>query len=130
RGLGISSKYPVFVVDIAAERNAVIVGPKEELYRDELTASGLNWIAIETPVEPIEVEARVRYRHKEAECTVFPLSARQVRVKFKAPQLAITPGQTIVFYQGDNVIGAGTIDSPHVIARNGVTKQSVLQNHR
>jgi len=124
RGLGISSKYPMFVVDIAAERNAVIVGPREDLYQDELTASGLNWIAIETLTEPIEVAARVRYRHKEAESIVFPLNNGQVRVKFKEPQLAITPGQTIVFYQGDNVIGAGTIDSPHVIARNGETKQS------
>lgn len=110
RGLGISSKDPMFVVDIAAERNAVIVGPKESLYQDELTASGLNWIAIETLIEPIEVEARIRYRHKEAECIVFPLSTGHVRVNFKEPQFAITPGQTIVFYQGDKVIGAGTID--------------------
>lgn len=130
RGLRITSKDPMFVVDIAADRNAVIVGPREDLYHDELTASGLNWIAIETLINPIEVEARVRYRHQESECVVFPLSDSQVRVKFKEPQLAITPGQTIVFYQRDSVIGAGTIDSPSVIARNGETKyRNISQGH-
>lgn len=110
RGLGISSHDPLFVIDIAPEQNALIVGGKEELYRDELIASGLNWVAIDTLSEPVRVEARLRYRHKEAEAELTPLSEDKVRVKLKEPQKAITPGQTVVFYQGDVVIGAGTIE--------------------
>lgn len=123
RGLGIYGKDPMFVVDIAAERNTVIVGPREDLYRDELIASGLNWIAVERLNEPLEVKARVRYRHKEAAASVYPLNQDRVGVKFKESQLAITPGQTVVFYRGDTVIGAGTIDSPR--AGSEGTEQSV-----
>ncbi len=110
RGLGISTQDPLFVVDIDPERNAVVVGGKDELYRDELTASGLNWIAIEELRQPIEVKARIRYRHQEAEAVVTPLSEDRVRVKFGEPQMAITPGQAVVFYQGDVAVGAGTIE--------------------
>ena len=110
RGLGISSRDPLFVIDIDSEQNAVIVGGKEELYHDELIASGLNWVAIDTLSEAIMVEARLRYRHKEARAELTPLSEDKVRVKFREPQMAITPGQTVVFYQGDIVIGAGTIE--------------------
>ena len=110
RGLGISTETPVFVVDIDPTRNAVIVGEKEDLYRDELTAAGLNWIAIGGLSAPIEVKARIRYRHQEAPAIVTPLSRDRVHVKFKEPQMSITPGQAVVFYQGDIVMGAGTIE--------------------
>ncbi len=110
KGLGVTAKEPQYVIDIDAEKNAIIVGKGEELYKNELIASGLNWIAIEQLREPVEVKARIRYRHKEAEAIVTPISDDKVHVTFKQPQPSITPGQTVVFYQGDVVIGGGTIE--------------------
>ncbi len=109
KGLGISAKEPLYVTDIDPEKNAIIVGSKEELYRDELIASGLNWIAIEELKRPTKVKARIRHLHKEAEAIITPLSEDKVYVKFKEPQMAITPGQAVVFYRGDVVVGEGTI---------------------
>ena len=111
RGLGLSRHDPMFVIDIEPEQNAVIVGGKEDLYHDELIASGLNWVAIDTPSKPVRIEAKIRYRHKEAMAEITPLREGKVRVKFGQPQMAITPGQTVVFYQDDVVIGAGTIEN-------------------
>jgi len=109
RGLGITSKEPLYVTGIDAERNAVIVGRKEELYSDELTASELNWIAHE-PSGPIRAKAKIRYRHSEAEATITPLDEGRVHVRFGEPQMAITPGQAVVFYDGDIVLGGATIE--------------------
>jgi len=86
------------------------VGSKEEVYRDELIASGLNWIAIEELKRPTKLKAKIRYAHKETKTMVTPLSKDKVYVKFKEPQMAITPGQAVVFYRGDVVIGGGTIE--------------------
>lgn len=110
KGLGIVAKEPLYVTDIEPERNAIIVGSREEIYHDELTASGLNWIAMERLEWPISVRAKIRYRHQEAEAIVTPLGKDEVYVKFTEPQMAITPGQAVVFYQGDVVVGAGTIE--------------------
>jgi tRNA-specific 2-thiouridylase len=109
KGLGISYKEPLYVTAIDQGRNAIIVGTKEEVYSDGLIASEINWIAIEELKQPIEVKARIRYLHKEAEAIVSPLEEDKVRVKFKEPQMAITPGQAVVFYDDDSVIGGGTI---------------------
>ena len=110
KGLGISAKEPLYVTDIDREKNAILVGSKEEVYRDELIASGLNWIAVEELKQPIRVKAKIRYRHKEAEAAITPLNGDKVYVKFKEPQMAITPGQAVVFYDGDIVVGGGTIE--------------------
>jgi tRNA-specific 2-thiouridylase len=110
KGLGISSPEPLYVIDIDREKNAIIVGGKEEVYQDKLVASGVNWIAIEKLGQPIEVKARIRYRHREAEVTATPLDEDRVYVKFREPQLAITPGQAVVFYRDDTVVGGGTIE--------------------
>ena len=117
KGLGISFEEPKYVIDIDSENNTITVGSGEELYHNELTASGLNWIAIEKPERPIEVKARIRYRHQEAEATVTPIDKDRVSVKFKQPQPAITPGQTVVFYQEDVVVGGGTIERAVVNAK-------------
>jgi tRNA-specific 2-thiouridylase len=115
RGLGIAAGEPLYVTAIDQERNALIVGPKEEVYGDELIASGLNWIAIAELKRPLEVKAKIRYAHKEAEAVVTPLDKEKVQVKFKQPQMAITPGQVIVFYDGEVVIGGGVIEKyPHL----------------
>ena len=110
KGLGVASTTPVYVVDIDPERNAVIVGDRQETYRNSLTASGLNWTAIERLEGPIRVTAKVRYRHPEAWAEVNPIANDRVYVKFDEPQLAITPGQGVVFYEGDVVLGGGTIE--------------------
>ncbi len=110
KGLGISAKEPLYVTNINPEKNVIIVGSKEALYQDELIASGLNWIAIEELRRPTKVKARIRYLHQEAEATVTPLGEDKVYVKFKEPQMAVTPGQAVVFYRGDVVIGSGTIE--------------------
>jgi len=110
KGLGISAPEPLYVTDIDPEKNAIIVGNKEEVYRDELVASGLNWIAIEELTQPTRVKAKIRYLHEEAEATVTPVDGEKVHVKFEEPQPAITPGQAIVFYDDDIVVGEGTIE--------------------
>ncbi len=109
--LDISAKKPLYVTDIDMERNAIIVGTKEELYHDELIASGVNWIAPDRLQQIANLKAKIRYRHQEAEVVVItPLEGDSVYIKFKEPQMAITPGQAIVFYNGDIVVGGGMIE--------------------
>ncbi len=105
RGLGISASEPLYVVAIDRERNAVIVGNKEEVYRTELTAADLNWISVEAPQQPIRLKTRIRYLHQEADSVVTPLEENRAQVRFAEPQMAITPGQAAVFYDGDDVVG-------------------------
>jgi tRNA-specific 2-thiouridylase len=108
RGLGIASREPLYVTAIDPERNAIIVGAREKTYRRELTATGLNWLTTR-PESPFKAKARIRYRHPEAAAEVTPLGNGRARVEFARPQMAITPGQAVVFYDGDSIIGGGTI---------------------
>jgi tRNA-specific 2-thiouridylase len=110
KGLGISAEEPMYVVAIDRVRNAIIVGSKEDVYRDELIAADINWISMESPKQPLELKAKIRYRHREADAVITSISQREVHVKFSKPQMAITPGQAIVFYHKDTVIGGGTIE--------------------
>ncbi len=110
RGLRVSVGERLYVTAIEQERNAIVVGGKEEVYEDELIASDLNWMAVERLWQPIEVKAKIRYLHKEAEAEVTPQNGGRVRVKFKELQMAITPGQAVVFYDGDVVVGGGKIE--------------------
>ena len=112
KGLGISAEEPLYVVAIDRVRNAIIVGSKEDVYRDELIAADINWISMESPKQPLELKAKIRYRHREADAVITSISQREVHVKFSKPQMAITPGQAIVFYHKDTVIGGGTIEQP------------------
>lgn len=110
KGLGLSAREAFYVTDIDPERNALRVGPKEEVYGNELTCSGLNWIAIQELERPASVKAKIRYSHNEADAVVAPLGEDKAHVKFREPQMAITPGQAVVFYNGDVVVGGGTIE--------------------
>jgi tRNA-specific 2-thiouridylase len=110
KGLGISAREPLYVIAIEPERNAIVVGCKEEVYGDELVASELNWIAMKILQQPIAVKAKIRYLHKEAEALIAPLDEDKIHIKFKEPQMAITPGQAAVLYDDDTVIGGGTIE--------------------
>jgi tRNA-specific 2-thiouridylase len=87
----------------------VVVGPKSSLERTTLTASHVNWIANE-PGAPLPVVAQIRHRHRPAAATVRALGDARAEIVFDAPQIAITPGQAVVFYQEDSVVGGGWID--------------------
>ena len=110
QGLGISAKEPLYVIAIESDRNTIMVGGKKEVYANELLASGLNWITMARLEQPIEVKAKIRYQHEAAEAAITPLDEDMVQVRFKEPQMAITPGQAVVFYDRDLVIGGGTIE--------------------
>ncbi|MGH2356090.1 MAG: tRNA 2-thiouridine(34) synthase MnmA [Chloroflexota bacterium] len=114
KGLGVTSPEPLYVVAIEPERNAVIVGSDGDLHCRELIADGLNLVALPALEEPVRCRARLRYRMQEAPATVEPAPEQgedAVRVIFDAPQRAITPGQAVVFYDGDVVLGGATIAS-------------------
>jgi len=110
KGLGLSTKEPLYVTNIVHERNAIVVGCREEVYVTELIASGLNWISLAKLKQPITANAKIRYLHNEAEAKVTLIDEDKVHVRFKEPQMAITPGQAVVFYDEDTVIGGGTIE--------------------
>jgi len=110
KGLGISGKDPLYVTDIDSKTNSITIGSREDIFSDELTAKDLNWIAIEKPGTEMEVRAKIRYSHEEAEATIAPVDDDKIIVKFKEPQMAITPGQAVVFYKDDTVLGGGIIE--------------------
>lgn len=109
RGLGIAFGKPAYVIGKNAAENTLIVGSERDLYSDTLRAGELNWISIETLTEPILCKAKIRYRMEEQPCAVYPESDGSVTVVFSEPQRAVTPGQRVVFYDGDTVIGGGVI---------------------
>ncbi len=109
RGLGITTPKPVYVVELDAAANRVVVGDETALERDEFTAERCNWHPFEQLEGPIEVTAKIRYNHPGAKATVTPAGSGMVNVKLAQPQRAITPGQAAVFYQGEVVVGGGWI---------------------
>ncbi|MBI5117071.1 tRNA 2-thiouridine(34) synthase MnmA [Candidatus Poribacteria bacterium] len=109
RGLGIAHPKPLYVVGIDVGRNAVIVGTAEHVWAGELVAENLNWISLKSLREPMRLNARIRYKHVESPALVSPLEHNTVLVHFNHPQRSITPGQAIVFYDGDVVVGGGII---------------------
>ena len=109
KGLGIAYASPLYVIKKDIEKNVVYVGPEEALYSDALTAENCNLIALEKLEAPLRVTAKPRYRAKDVPATIFPLGEGRIGVKFDEPQRALTPGQAVVFYQGDVVVGGGTI---------------------
>jgi tRNA-specific 2-thiouridylase len=109
RGIGVANARPLYVLNVNATDNRVIVGYDDELLSDEFMAAGVNWIAFDNPTEPIEASVRIRYRHQSAAATITPLPDNRAHIKFVEPQRAITPGQATVFYRGDEVLGGGWI---------------------
>jgi tRNA-specific 2-thiouridylase len=109
-GLGLTSTKPLYVTRLDRASNAVQVGKREALFSDHLVASAVHWIFSPGPLPGTQLKARIRYHHPEAEAQVFPYPDGRVRVKFAEAQPAITLGQSVVFYQNDEVLGGGTID--------------------
>ncbi len=110
KGLGISAAEPLYVLEIDAESNSIVVGPIETLAREELIADELNLIAFKKLDKKISVDAKIRYNMKEAPAYLEPQANEKVKVCFKTPQNAITPGQAVVFYDREIVIGGATIE--------------------
>jgi tRNA-specific 2-thiouridylase len=108
-GLGIASGKPMYVIKIDNVKNQIIVGTAEELKSTEIIASGLFWISGNAPLERIEIRAKIRYKSAEAGATLF-IEGGKAKIVFQEPQRAVTPGQAIVFYNGNEVIGGGTIE--------------------
>lgn len=112
-GLGVAAEQPLYVVAKDMEKHTVTVGPESALYGRELSASDFNWLSIPEPDRPLRVTARTRYRQRENPATVWPLEGSRVRLVFDQPQRAVTPGQAVVLYDGDLVLGGGTIEQVH-----------------
>ena len=109
KGLGIALGEPAYVTDKNMAQNTVTLGRDEDLYRTTLIANNWNFIPFDTLEGPLQVKARVRYRHTERPATVYPMENGLAKVVFAEPQRAITTGQAVVLYDGDLVIGSGTI---------------------
>ena len=110
KGLGLSTSVPLYVLSIDAEANALTVGPRPALEQTRLTASSVNWIAGTPPSSSDRITARIRHQHPDAPASVQPLPGDRVSVVFEAPQCAVAPGQAVVFYDADTVLGGGWID--------------------
>jgi len=110
RGMGIAHPTPLYVKKIDPESNTVVVGENDELFSTEMTVSKLNWVALDSPVEPFRADVKIRYLHRAEAATVDPSGDGTVTVRFEAEQRAVTPGQSAVFYDGDTVLGGGLID--------------------
>lgn len=109
KGLGIAFGKPTYVIGKNSSDNILVVGSEQELLKKSLIADDLNWISIPELTEPIICKAKTRYRMQEQPCVVYPEPDGRVYVEFNEPQRAITPGQRVVFYDGDIVIGGGVI---------------------
>ncbi len=110
KGLGIAAPAPLYVLRLEPETGTVVVGPRAALDRTGLVASGVNWIACEPPADWLAVSAQIRHRHAAAPARVRAIDAGRAELIFDVPQAAVTPGQAVVFYDGDVVVGGGWID--------------------
>lgn len=114
RGLGIAAGHPLFVCDILPGENRVVLGEKEELFSDSLIAEDVNLISVPDIPEPMRVAAKIRYRHPEQPAAAWTEGGRLL-VRFDEPQRAVTKGQAVVLYQGDVVVGGGTITERSIL---------------
>lgn len=111
KGLGLALGKPMYVSEIRPAENTVVLGEEIELYSSTLIAGEFNWISGEPPTGEIPCKAKIRYRQREQPAKAQPLPDGRVRVSFDAPQRAITPGQAVVLYDGDTILGGGTIET-------------------
>jgi len=110
KGISITAPEPLYVVGINAEENIVTLGVSSELFSKSLIAGDINLIALDKIEDKIAVQAKIRYAHSPQKATIWQTADDKIHIEFNSPQRAITPGQAVVFYDGDTVIGGGTID--------------------
>ena len=110
KGLGISAGRHLYVIRKNFENNTILLGDNADLYRRELTARDVNWISGEEPAAPIRCTAKTRYSQTEAAALAEVLTGGRIRIAFDEPQRAVTAGQAVVLYRGDEVLGGGTIE--------------------
>ena len=108
RGLGIASDKPMYVLGVDAQRRRVIVGTADELLQHTLWASQVNY-PVGAPEGPVQVQVKIRYKAAEVPATLYPQGA-EVVIRFREPQRAVTPGQAVAFYQGEELLGGGIIE--------------------
>ena len=111
KGLGVAAPAPLYVLRIDAASGDVTVGPRRDLERTTLTAAGVNWVSIEAPAAWRRTSAQIRHRHAAAAGRVRALDDNRAELVFDEPQSAVTPGQAVVFYDGDVVLGGGWIEN-------------------
>lgn len=109
KGLNLSMGRPVFVTEIRPETNEVVIGDSKDVFHDKLLCNRINFMSIPDLDGEMEVIAKIRYSHKGAPCTIKRIDHDTIECQFHEPQRAITPGQAVVFYDGDYVAGGGTI---------------------
>ena len=109
KGLGLAIEPPLYVLRKDPADHAVYLGHNEDLFTSELIAGDWNWISLPALTAPMTVTVKTRYSQREAEAVAEPLSGGQVRLRFREPQRAVTPGQFVVLYDGDTVVGGGVI---------------------
>lgn len=110
KGLGIAFGKPMFVITVRPEDNTVVLGDENEVFSQVLTASDINYISIAELKGEMKVTAKIRYSAREAGAVIRPMPEGRISVLFDEPQRAITPGQSVVFYNGDVIVGGGVID--------------------
>ena len=110
KGLGVAFGEPRYVKEINPADNTVTLAKDEELYTDTVYVTGMNWISGDTPSSPVRCKAKIRYRHRETDCTVYP-EGKNAKIIFDEPVRAVTPGQSAVLYDNDTVLGGGKIIS-------------------
>ncbi|MDD5771396.1 MAG: tRNA 2-thiouridine(34) synthase MnmA, partial [Candidatus Omnitrophica bacterium] len=108
QGLGIAKGYPVYVTRIDAKNNRISIGSRSETFGRDFLVKDIHFLN-KSFKKKIEIKVKIRYNHKESPAAVYPLE-KKVKISFKHPQFAITPGQSAVFYQRDTVLGGGIIE--------------------
>lgn len=111
KGLGISSPHPLYVLEIRPQENTIVVGEDKHLYQSLLLVSQVNLISPLDPKQEYDIKARIRYKHLEAPARLTLDQHQRAQVEFEKPQRAVTPGQSVVFYDGDTVLGGGIIEA-------------------
>ena len=108
--MGIAAAQPLYVLEIQAGRNRIVVGLNKRLFKKKFRVLGVNWISAKEMKVPFSAKVKIRYKHKEAPAVLTPLEPDRVLVEFNEPQRAVTPGQAAVFYDRDAMVGGGVID--------------------